>query len=61
MNCACKLASCGPAVARWSHRNGNWRANRWIRREGYHAAAERLGVRIWEYLRVIRPLFDEEE
>lgn len=23
MNCACKLASCGPVVARWSHPNGN--------------------------------------
>jgi hypothetical protein len=23
MTCDCKLASCGPVVARWSHRNGN--------------------------------------
>ena len=23
MNCDCKLATCGPTVARWSHRNGN--------------------------------------
>lgn len=23
MACDCKLTSCGPVVARWSHRNGN--------------------------------------
>lgn len=42
------------------HHAGNWRPNRWIRREGYHAAAEQLGVWIWEYLHIIQPLFDEE-
>jgi hypothetical protein len=43
------------------HHNGNWRSNRWLRRDGYHTAAERLGVWIWEYLHLIQPLFDEEE
>ncbi|MFG3127361.1 hypothetical protein ACGFZU_06625 [Streptomyces tendae] len=43
------------------HHNGTWRANRWLRRDGYHTAAERLGVWIWEYLHLIRPLFDEDD
>lgn len=41
--------------------DGNWRPNRWLVREGYHAAAERLGIWIWEYRHLIRPLFDEDE
>ncbi|WP_394436265.1 hypothetical protein [Streptomyces sp. SGAir0957] len=43
------------------HHRGTWRSNRWLRRSGYHEAAERLGVWIWEYLHMIRPLIDEEE
>jgi hypothetical protein len=42
------------------HADGNWRPNRRLRIEGYHTAAEQLGVWIWEYLHTIRPLFDEE-
>ncbi|MDQ0791990.1 hypothetical protein [Streptomyces sp. B1I3] len=42
------------------HRERTWTPNRHIRREGYHAAAEQLGIWIWEYLNLIRPLFDEE-
>lgn len=42
------------------HREGTWTPNRFIRREGYHSAAEHLGIWIWEYLHLIRPLFDEE-
>jgi hypothetical protein len=49
---------CRHAAATGSHA-GSWQPNRWIRREGYHAAAERLGVWIWEYLHVIRPLIEE--
>ncbi|MFL6096040.1 MAG: hypothetical protein ACJ71Y_11380 [Blastococcus sp.] len=48
---------CGYWLTR--HNDGSWQPNRWIRREGYHAAAERLGVWIWEYLHVIRPLIEE--
>lgn len=51
-----------PRCGYWTtrHHYGTWRSNRWIRRQGYHAAAEWLGVWIWEYLHVIRPLFEEE-
>ena len=52
-----------PRCAYWlrRHDNGTWRPNRWIRREGYHTAAEHLGIWIWEYLHLIRPLFDEDD
>ncbi|WP_157865021.1 hypothetical protein [Streptomyces prasinopilosus] len=43
------------------HTEGTWRPNRRLRIEGYHTAAEHLGIWIWEYLHLIRPLFDEEE
>ncbi|MEU1434043.1 hypothetical protein ABZ438_08080 [Streptomyces sp. NPDC005786] len=43
------------------HRDGTWHPNRLIRREGYHSAAEHLGIWIWEYLNLIRPLFDEDD
>lgn len=43
------------------HREGTWRSNRRLRAMGYHTAAEHLGIWIWEYLHVIRPLLDEEE
>lgn len=40
---------------------GTWRPNQRLRTEGYHAAAEQLGLWIWEYLNVIRPLFGEDD
>jgi len=42
------------------HHAGTWRSNRWVRRQNYHGAAEWLGVWIWEYLNMIRPLIEEE-
>ena len=48
---------CGYWLTR--HSAGTWHPNRRIRTEGYHAAAEHLGVWIWEYLHVIQPLFDD--
>ena len=52
-----------PRCAYWlrRHRDGNWQPNRRLRTEGYHAAAEQLGVWIWEYLHLIRPLYDQDE
>ncbi|MEU8740566.1 hypothetical protein [Streptomyces halstedii] len=51
-------ARCQYWLRRYSE--GTWHPNRFIRRAGYHAAAERLGVWIWEYFNLIRPLFDED-
>ncbi|MFD7705681.1 hypothetical protein [Streptomyces sp. NPDC059786] len=52
-----------PRCGYWLQRydDGTWKPNRRIRTEGYHVAAEHLGVWIWEYLHVIRPLFDGED
>ena len=52
-----------PRCAYWlrRHDNGTWRPNRRLRTEGYHAAAEHLGIWIWEYLHLIRPLLNEDD
>jgi len=52
-----------PRCGYWLQRydSGTWRPNRRLRTEGYHAAAEHLGIWIWEYLNVVRPLFDDAE
>jgi hypothetical protein len=34
---------------------GTWRANRRLRHEGYHTAAEMLGIYIYEWLEVVWP------
>lgn len=52
-------ARCTYWIAR--HHAGSWRSNRRLRMEGYHTAAEYLGVWIWEYLHMIRPLIEAEE
>lgn len=50
---------CGYWLTR--HATGTWHPNRRLRTEGYHAAAEQLGIWIWEYLHMIRPLFDDND
>jgi hypothetical protein len=44
--------------AYWLRRyeEGTWVPNRHLRRKGYYGAAERLGVYLWEYWHVFRPL-----
>lgn len=44
--------------AYWVRRynEGSWIPNKHQRRCGYYSAAERLGIYLWEYLNVIRPL-----
>lgn len=42
------------------YRDGTWRPNKWVRREGYYSQAEILGVYIWEAINVIRALSEEE-
>ena len=45
-----------PRLLYWLARiDAGWRPNKRVRREGYHGAAERFGVYIWEYLNVIAP------
>ena len=55
-------AAPSPRCLYWLHRHdtGTWQPNRRLRTEDYHTAAEHLGIWIWEYLHLIRPLFDEE-
>lgn len=47
-----------PRLTYWVNRyqQGTWIPNKHQRRQGYYSAAERLGVYLWEYLNVIRPL-----
>jgi hypothetical protein len=52
-------ARCAYWIERWEQ--GTWRPNRRVRREGYHGAAELLGVYVWEYWNVMRPLMAEDE
>lgn len=51
-----------PRCAYWiaRHAAGTWKSNKYLRREDPGWAAEHLGVWLWEYLHVIRPLFEEE-
>lgn len=41
------------------YREGSWRPNRWVLRQGHGGAAVQLGVYIWEYINRIAPLADE--
>lgn len=41
------------------YQQGSWTPNRWIRRCGYHSAAEHLGIWIWEYWNVMEPIISE--
>jgi hypothetical protein len=43
----------------WQARiEAGWTPNKRINKMGYHEAAEFFGVYIWEYLNVLRPLFE---
>jgi hypothetical protein len=46
----------------WMRRldEGTWHPNKYIRREDYDGAAQRLGVYIWEYLHVLAPAIHGE-
>lgn len=41
-------------IRRW--REGSWRPNRWVWRDGYDSRASRLGIWIWESRFVLAPL-----
>ena len=41
-------------IRRW--REGSWRPNRWVWRDGYDSRASRLGIWIWESSFVLHPL-----
>jgi hypothetical protein len=38
-----------------------WRPNKYLRAEGYYGAAAWLGVYIWEWINLLRPLLAELE
>jgi hypothetical protein len=43
------------------YREGSWRPNKWVRREGYYSRAAMLGVFIWEATTTIAELIAEDQ
>jgi hypothetical protein len=41
------------------YREGSWKPNKWLTREGNYTRAGILGVWIWEVRHVIEPLIDD--
>lgn len=52
-----------PRVQYWLKRlaDDQWRPNKYLRAQGYYGAAAWLGVYIWEWTNLLRPLLAELE